>query len=160
MLVAMSPVQVVDSALFASLIERARQSPRLRTNHNFHRSMDDNPHRFLNVMVRGTYIAPHRHCAPPKSETFLVLEGELAFFTFGDAGQIESTQILGRDAVGVDIQPGVWHTMAVLSSHVVCFEVKPGPYSAATDKDFAPWAPREGDPGAAAFLEALVSKAA
>jgi hypothetical protein len=22
--------------------------------------MEDNPHRFLNVMVRGTYIAPHR----------------------------------------------------------------------------------------------------
>src|ERR1039458_47413 len=76
-----SPVQVLDSTLFQSFIERARQSPRLRTNHNFHSSMDDNPHRFLNVMVRGTYIAPHRHCDPPKSESFLVLEGELAFFT-------------------------------------------------------------------------------
>jgi cupin fold WbuC family metalloprotein len=88
-----SPLQVLDSALFASLIERARQSPRLRTNHNFHSSMEDNPHRFLNVMVRGTYITPHRHCNPPKSESFLVLEGELAFFTFDDAGQIISTRI-------------------------------------------------------------------
>ncbi len=111
--------------------------------------MEDNPHRFLNVMIRGTYIAPHRHGDPPKSESFIVLEGELAFFTFDDDGQITSTHILGRDAVGVrvDIQPGVWHTIAVLSEHVVCFEVKPGPYSAANDKDFAPWAPREGAPG-------------
>ena len=67
---------------------------------------------------------------------------------------------MGRDAVGVDIQPGVWHTIAVLSDHVVCFEVKPGPYSVATDKDFAPWAPREGDPRAGAYLDMLVFTAA
>ena len=101
----MSSLQLLDSALIASLIESARQSPRLRTNHNFHTSMDDNPHRFLNVMVRGTYIAPHRHRDPPKSETFIVLEGELAFFTFDDAGQVISTHILGRNAIGIDIQP-------------------------------------------------------
>ena len=82
-----------------------------------------------------------------------------------DADRIESKRstsipamgILGRDALGVDIQPGVWHTMAVLTEHVVCFEVKPGPYSAATDKDFAPWAPREGDQRATAYLEWLVT---
>ena len=152
-----SSLQVFDSALFRSLIERARQSPRLRTNHNFHSSMSDNPHRFLNVMVRGTYIAPHRHQDPPKSESFLVLEGELAFFTFDDAGQIARALVLGGDALGVDIQPGVWHTIAVLSAHVVCFEVKPGPYSAANDKDFAPWAPREGDPKAGGYLDFLLS---
>jgi cupin fold WbuC family metalloprotein len=110
-----SPVQLIDAALFHSLIERARQSPRLRVNHNFHTSMEDNPHRFLNVMIQGTYIAPHRHRDPPKAESFIVLEGELAFFTFDDAGQIISTVTLGRDAVGVDIEPGVWHTIVVLS---------------------------------------------
>ena len=86
-----------------------------------------------------------------------MLEGELAFFTFDDSGQITSTLILGRDAAGVDIQPGVWHTIAVLTNHVVCFEVKPGPYSAANDKDFAPRAPREGVPQAVAYLELLVA---
>jgi cupin fold WbuC family metalloprotein len=94
-------------------------------------------------MIQGTYIAPHRHRDPPKSESFLVLEGKLAFFTFDDAGQITNTLILGRDALGVDIQPGVWHSIAVLTDHVVCFEVKSGPYSAATDKDYASWAPRK-----------------
>ena len=38
----------------------------------------------------------------------------------------------------------------------MCYEVKPGPYSAANDKDFAPWAPREGEPGVAAYLESLL----
>jgi cupin fold WbuC family metalloprotein len=86
-----------------------------------------------------------------------VLEGELAFFTFDDTGQITNTITLGRDALGVDIQPGVWHGAAVLIPHVVCLEVKPGPYSAANDNDFAPWAPREGDSGAGGYLDVLVS---
>jgi cupin fold WbuC family metalloprotein len=155
----MSAVQLIEPALIASLIERARQSPRLRTNHNFHTNMEDNPHRFLNVMVRGTYIAPHRHLDPPKSETFIVLVGELAFFTFDETGQVTGVDILGRDAVGIDIQPGVFHTLAVLSEHAVCFEVKPGPYLVTNDKDFAAWAPREGDPNVAAYLDGLVSTA-
>lgn len=155
-----SRIQILDSQLFQPLIERAYHSPRLRTNHNFHLSLDDNPHRFLNVMVQGTYIAPHRHRNPPKSESFLVLDGELAFFTFDDSGQITSTHVLGREAVGIDIQPGVWHTLVVLTAHAVCYEVKPGPYLASDDKDFAPWAPMEGDPGVTEYLKSLSSSVA
>jgi cupin fold WbuC family metalloprotein len=153
----MPGTQLIDSALFQTLIERARNSPRLRTNHNFHHSMEENPHRFLNVMVRGTYIAPHRHLDPPKAEGFLVLDGRMAFFTFDESGRIASKHVIGGDAVGIDVQPGVWHTMTPLTEHAVCYEVKPGPYQASNDKDFAPWAPREGDPGVAAYLELLVS---
>ncbi len=106
------------------------------------------PHRFLNVMLKGTYITPHRHLDPPKSESFLVLSGEIAFFTFDNEGGVLQVNRLGAGQdTGVDIQPGVWHTLAVVSDHAICFEVKPGPYSAANDKDFAPWAPREGDRG-------------
>jgi cupin fold WbuC family metalloprotein len=152
-------IQLLDSVMFADLIERARCSPRLRINHNFHSGMEDNPHRFLNVMLRGTYIAPHRHLDPPKSESFLVLDGELVFFTFDDAGEIASRHVLGGAVHGIDIAPGVWHTLAVLSPHAVCYEVKPGPYLAASDKDFAPWAPREGDPDVPAFLARLIASA-
>ena len=150
-------IQVLDRGLIEGLIARAKGSARLRINHNFHASMEDNPHRFLNVMIRGTYVAPHRHMDPPKAEAFVVLEGEVAFFTFADNGRIRTAHLLGRDALGIDVAPGVWHTLAVLSEHAVCYEVKPGPYSAANDKDFAPWAPREGEPGAAAYRDWLVS---
>ena len=155
----MQAMQLLDSSLIATLVARARQSARLRTNHNFHARPEDNPHRFLNVMIEGTYVAPHRHLTPPKSESFLVLEGRVALFTFHSNGEIEAIQLLGGDPIGADLAPGVWHTMAVLTPHAVCYEVKPGPYSAATDKDFAPWAPREGDPAAPAYLAALVSRA-
>ena len=151
-----SDVQLIDAALIESLIAEAGRSARRRTNHNFHRDMEDNPHRFLNVMARGTYIAPHRHLDPPKAESFLILRGEVAFFTFDDSGRIRGIRMLGGRQIGIDIQPGVWHTMAVLSEHAVCFEVKPGPYSAANDKDFAPWAPREGSPEASTYLDSLL----
>jgi cupin fold WbuC family metalloprotein len=155
----MQGVQLLDVTLIASLVERARQSPRRRVNHNFHAASEDNPHRFLNVMAEGTYVAPHRHRDPPKSESFLVLEGRVALFTFHPDGQIEGVQILGGETLGADLAPGVWHTIAVLTSYAVCYEVKPGPYSAANDKDFAPWAPREGDPAAPAYLARLIARA-
>jgi len=118
--------------------------------------MEDNPHRFLNVLVKGTYVAPHRHLDPPKAESFVVLEGEIAFFIFDDVGAVVRTEKVGVDPIGIDLPPGVWHATAPLSAHAVCYEVKPGPYSAATDKEFAPWAPREGEPGVAAYIESLL----
>jgi len=151
-------IQLIGPDLFEPLIERARQSPRLRANHNFHAAMDENPHRFLNVMARGTYVTPHRHLDPPKTEAFLVLQGEIAFFVFDDEGNVVERHDLGRGAIGIDVAAGVWHSLAVLSEIAVCYEVKPGPYTQANDKDFAPWAPREGDPGASEYLARLLAR--
>jgi cupin fold WbuC family metalloprotein len=153
-------VQTIGRELIAALVDRARRAPRGRVNHNFHASPAENPNRFLNVMTAGTYIAPHRHREPPKAEAFLVLEGEVALFTFDGRGAVESVHRLGpaAGAWGVDLAPGVWHTLAVMSPHAVCYEVKPGPYDAATDKEFAPWAPREGDPAAPEYLRLLVER--
>jgi cupin fold WbuC family metalloprotein len=153
----MGALQTLNRALFDELIEKARRSPRLRVNHNFHGSMEDNPHRFLNVMVKGTYVAPHRHLDPPKAESFIVLEGDMAFFIFDAEGKVSQTAIIGVDPVGIDLAAGIWHTLTPLSDHAVCYEVKPGPYSASNDKEFAPWAPREGDPAAPAYLQRLLS---
>ena len=74
-----------------------------------------------------------------------------------DAGTIASVARLGAGGgAGVDIDPGIWHTVVVLSDSAVCFEVKPGPWDAATDKEFAPWAPPEGDAAGVEYVEALV----
>lgn len=119
--------------------------------------MEDNPQRFLNVLLKGTYVGPHRHRDPPKAESFVVLEGEVAFFVFDDAGQLVHSEVVGRDPIGIDFPPGAWHTLSPVSDHAVCYEVKPGPYVAANDKELAPWAPQEGDPAAPAYLEKLMS---
>jgi cupin fold WbuC family metalloprotein len=96
--------------------------------------------------------------AVPKPESFVVLRGELALFVFDDAGVVKGQHVLGRDGLyGIDLAPGVWHTLAAVTETAICYEVKAGPYDAATDKEFAPWAPREGEPGAAAYLEKLLA---
>ena len=153
-----APVKLLTQGMLAELRERAHASPRLRTNYNFHPALEDNPHRFLNVMCRGTFITPHRHLEPPKSEAFLVLSGSIAFVIFDDEGRVEQITILGPEgeALGIDIAPGVWHTLVVLSEDAACYEVKPGPYTPASDKEFAGWAPREGRPECAAFLAGLL----
>lgn len=151
-------IQLIDDALIDATLARARSAPRGRTNHNFHPSLDSNLHRFLNAWTRGSYAAPHRHLQVPKPESFVVLRGELALFVFDDAGAVTNQFVLGRGGlVGIDLEPGLWHTVTALTETAVVFEVKAGPYDAATDKEFAPWAPREGDPAAAAYLAGLVS---
>jgi cupin fold WbuC family metalloprotein len=154
------PVQLIDDALLDATLARARVSPRGRINHNFHSELAPNPSRFLNAWTRGSYAAPHRHLAVPKAESFIVLQGELVIFLFDDAGAVTEHYVLGRAGViGIDVAPGFWHTVAAISDTAVCFEVKPGPYDAATDKEFAAWAPREGEPGAADYLKALLAGA-
>lgn len=152
-------VQLLDQPLIDSTIARARQAPRGRINHNFHPDMAANPHRFLNAWTRGSYAAPHRHLLVPKPESFIVLRGELALFVFDDSGEVQEHYVLGRDGLlGIDLAPGVWHTLTAVTETAVCYEVKAGPYDAATDKEFAPWAPREGEPEAAAYLEKLLAR--
>jgi len=150
-------VQLLDEALLDATLARARQAPRGRINHNFHPDLASNPHRFLNAWTRGSYGAPHRHLLVPKPESFVVLRGEVALFLFDDAGSVQEHHVLGRSGlIGIDLAPGVWHTLAAVSATAVCYEVKAGPYDAATDKEFAPWAPREGAPDAAQYLEKLL----
>ena|SRR6187402_253849 len=151
-------VQLIDDALLDATLARAVASPRRRINHNFHGADGDLLHRFLNAWVRGSYGAPHRHLKEPKPESFVVLRGEMALFVFDDFGGVTQKHVLGRGGlVGIDLEPGLWHTVAALSETAVCFEVKVGPYDPATDKEFAPWAPREGDPAAPAYLQSLLS---
>lgn len=153
-------IQTITPTLLDELTERARESARQRTNHNFHQSFDENPNRFLNVMVKGTYVTPHRHTTPPKSESFVVLRGQLLFITFDDQGGLQTVTRLGaQDNYGIDIAAGIWHSIIIESETAICFEVKPGPYAPASDKDFAPWAPREGEPGTAEYAASLCAKA-
>jgi len=151
----MAGIQLITAELFSDLESRAAASPRRRMNHNFHSGPGDNPHRMLNVLLRGTYVRPHRHVTPPKSEAFLPLTGRVGIVCFDDDGAATAHHEL--DAAGpvrgIDLQPGVWHTVLALSDVSVCYEVKPGPWEPASDKDFAAWAPAEGDPAAGETLK-------
>jgi cupin fold WbuC family metalloprotein len=140
-------VAFVDRDLVERKAYDARRSPRRRDIHIFHRGDEDPLQRMLNAIQPGSYIRPHRHLDPPKSESLILLQGMLGYVSFRDDGTPRDDGFLlldlDRGVLGCDIRPGVWHTIFALAPDTVIFEVKPGPYSPANDKDFAPWAPEE-----------------
>lgn len=141
--------------------EEAKLSPRLRMNFNFHPRLEDPISRMLNAMEPGTYIQPHKHEDPDRFEVFLALRGRFVVFTFDDDGKIANHFILdAREGnYGVEIPAKVYHSLISLETGSVAYEIKEGPYLPATAKNFAPWAPNEGDEGTGAYMKKLLDHA-
>jgi cupin fold WbuC family metalloprotein len=150
-------VEYVTRPQLERLARQAAGHPRGRINHNYHRYRDGYQ-RLLNVVQPGSYIRPHRHRQPAKSESFVVLQGEIGFFQFGDEGDLLAAHRIGprRAICAVDLAPGVWHCFLALAPDSVVFEAKNGPYDAERDKEFAPWAPAEGEAASADYMGALL----
>ncbi|PJZ71011.1 cupin [Leptospira perolatii] len=150
--------QLISEELFSELAKRADSSPRLRTNHNFH-ELSEVYQRFLNVLTKNTYVQAHRHKNPPKPETFIVLQGTLGFILFDEDGKVTETHLLSSSGptFGIDLKPGIYHTIVCISDTCICFEGKSGPYDPNTDKEFAKWAPAESDLSKDKYLEFLLS---
>jgi cupin fold WbuC family metalloprotein len=151
------PLAILDRDLMDRSVAASRQATRKRIILPFHKSHEDAFQRMLNTIQPGSYIRPHRHIDPPKAESILVLRGALCFIVFTDRGLVERHFDLRFDGprIGVDMEPGIWHTFFALAPDTVVFEAKPGPYRTATDKDFARWAPKENDPEAKGYLADL-----
>ena len=119
---------VIDEKVLDTLTAQAKASPRLRMNLNFHQSLDEKCHRFLNAVEPGTKVPIHRH--PTKDETFIVLRGKVKVLTYNDDGSVmdgvELCPLEGR--YGVDIPKGVWHTIEAIETNTVIFECKEGPF--------------------------------
>ena len=152
-----TPVTVIGGELVRQAVEASRQSPRRRIILPLHRGPEANLHRMLNAVQPYSYVQPHRHLHPPKPESILVLQGAILTLVFDSAGKVEEAMALaaGTADFGADFEPGIIHTFFALQPDTVLFEVKPGPYEAQTDKDFAPWAPAEGSPESASYMADL-----
>ena len=111
-------MKIINEALLDETTGRAKQSPRLRMNYNFHEHLDDPVNRLRNALEPGTYLRPHRHLNPKKDEIFLLLRGRIAVFLFDNKGEITKTQILDpkEGVYGAEIKAGTWHGLLVLES--------------------------------------------
>lgn len=67
-------MKIIDDNLLNLVSAQAKESPRLRMNYNFHQSLDDKCHRFLNAVEPGTKVEIHRY--PTKDESFVLQEVE------------------------------------------------------------------------------------
>ena len=121
-------MKLIDKQLLDEVSGQAKESPRLRMNHNFHQSLEDKCHRFLNAVEPGTKVVIHRH--PTKDKSFVLLRCKVRVNTYNDDGTvIESVILCPKEGLyGVDIPKNVWHNVECLESRSVFFECKEGPF--------------------------------
>ena len=119
---------IIDTELLDKVAEQAKASPRLRMNYNFHQSLDELCHRFLNAVEPGTEVPIHKH--PTKDETFVILRGKVRVTTHrGDGSIIEDYVLCAEEGrYGVNIPKGMWHTIEAMEADSVIFECKEGPF--------------------------------
>lgn len=121
-------MKIIDYNLLDKVSAQAKESPRLRMNFNFHQSLEDKCHRFLNAVEPGTVVPIHKH--PTKDESFVILRGKVRVTTHNDDGSIIGDVVLSQEIgnYGVDIPKNVWHKLESLESGSVIFECKEGPF--------------------------------
>jgi len=149
----------IDRKMIEETSRMAASSLRKRQNRNFHVSYDDPINRMLNAVEPEAYFPPHKHVDPPKREVFVILKGRVLMVEFDDGGKITDHVLLEAAAgnFGVEIAPGVWHSLIPLERGSVLYELKDGPYSKEADKVFAPWAPAEGAACAGDFVRKVLA---
>ena len=121
-------MKIIDEQLLNEVGAQAKESTRLRMNYNFHQSLDELCHRFLNAVEPGTEVPIHQH--PTKDETFVILRGKVRVTTHRDDGSIIEDVVLCAEEgrYGVNIPKGVWHTIECMEPDSVIFECKEGPF--------------------------------
>ena len=120
-------MKIINDALLKKVAGEAKLSPRLRMNYNFHQSLQDKCHRFLNALEPGTQIPVHHH--PTKDETFVILKGKVRVSTYNDDGEVLESFVISHESgvYGADIPKGVWHSVECLEPSVL-LECKEGPF--------------------------------
>ena len=121
-------MKLIDKQLLDKVSAQAKEAERLRMNYNFHQSLDEKCHRFLNAVEPGTMVEIHRH--PTKDESFVLLRGKVRVNTYNDDGSIMESIVLCPEEglYGVDIPKGVWHKLECIEENSVIFECKEGPF--------------------------------
>jgi len=123
---------ILDNRLLVGLIEKAQKSTRRRMNFNLHESLEARAQRLLNALEPGTELAIHRHAHT--AESYILIRGRIDVVFYNDEREeirrFHLDQLSGN--FGVHIPKGQWHTIEVLESGSVIFEVKDGPYTPLT----------------------------
>lgn len=138
------------------LSAKARREERRRAHLNVHSELDDPVQRLFIALEPETYIRPHRHAEPPRSELLVVIRGAIDAINFDDSGKVtERVRMAPGQVNAVDVPAGTWHSYVCLESGTVVFEAKQGPYTPATANNVASWSPPEGSREVDAFMETM-----
>lgn len=150
----------IDTAFINPVSQKAKTAARKRINYNFHPVPEDTLQRMLHAMEPDTYVQPHKHENPDKVEAFFCLRGRVLVVEYDAKGNIIDHIILDSKSgnYGCEIPKRTWHSIICLEPDTVIYEVKDGPYDPADDKNYADWAPKEGEVGTQQFIETVLKK--
>lgn len=125
----------LDKELLDSITQKAKESPRLRMNHNLHDSLESKVQRLFNALEPGTVLPIHRH--QNTDETYILIRGKIEVIFYDNKKNITDRFIVCQEdgIFGVHIPKNTWHTLEVLESGSVIFEVKEGPYQPISEND-------------------------
>ena len=126
---------LINDQLLNTVTGQAKASSRLRMNFNLHDSLDAKAQRLLNALEPGTVLPVHRH--RETAETYIVLRGSIRVIFYNDAKLLTAEFLIDpkEKEYGIHIPAGQWHTLEVLESGTVIFEVKDGPYAPLQPED-------------------------
>jgi cupin fold WbuC family metalloprotein len=126
---------LINDQLLNTVTGQAKASSRLRMNFNLHDSLDAKAQRLLNALEPGTVLPVHRH--RETAETYVVLRGSIRVIFYNDAKLLTAEFLIDPKVkeYGIHIPAGQWHTLEVLESGTVIFEVKDGPYAPLQPED-------------------------
>ena len=143
----MDDLKIISRQLLDTVSAAAQSSPRQRKNFNFHQRDDEICHRLLNAIEPDTYIPPHCHRDATKGESIVVLRGKVGVMIFTEDGKLTQRLVMQPESeiLGVDIPPGVIHSLVALEKNSVFFESKAGPYVALAENERVNWPPKEGE---------------
>lgn len=129
----------LDTKLLDEISAEAQTSECLCMNRNLHDSLDAKAQRLLNALDPGTILPIH--CHSHTADTHILLRGRIDVMFYDDSG-VESARFALDPPSGrycVHIPAGQWHTLEVLKSGSVIFEVKHGPYTPFEPEDILYW---------------------
>ncbi len=149
-----SPLRRVDRLAVEAAQALAEASPRHRGLVRYHEH-DERIQRMINVLRPESYVRPHRHATPAKTEIFVILVGRAHVVRLDDNGRpVEKvTLVAGQDCWGVEIAPGTWHTVVPGAEGAALYEIIEGPFDPKSHKEYLESSPDEGTAEGRELLE-------
>ena len=149
---------VVSQKLIDELKQLSAENGNCNARLCLHTAPDSSFHEMIVLEREGFYFPPHRHTN--KGESCHIIEGELAVFTFDDAGKVTHHTVLGKDGnITSRVGIGQFHLTLALTDPVIYHETKPGPFVETTNSAFASWAPaRDDTKGGYLYLQGLLAE--
>jgi cupin fold WbuC family metalloprotein len=132
----------IDKEFIKNLNDLANGNDTKRSRLLIHSNADSKIHEMLIFFRKDSYIKPHKHIN--KTESYLILEGDLDVIYFNEDGSFNNKINLKNYSSGntffLRSENSLFHTLRIISDFVILIETTNGP-AIKDETEYANWAP-------------------